>query len=114
MRSAMARVAEADAARAPNFRISCSLGLDALTLAGLTHGASVVSVLLAAVTVPIFDGGTLRAQVRAQQAALDQAGSTYKAAVTPGISNGRLTEITGGDLQAGMQVITDQKRAAAK
>ncbi|WP_295429668.1 efflux transporter outer membrane subunit [uncultured Thiodictyon sp.] len=114
MRSAMARVAEADAARAPNFRISCSLGLDALTLAGLTHGASVVSVLLAAVTVPIFDGGTLRAQVRAQQAALDQAGSTYKAAVTPGISNGRLTEITGGDLQAGMQVITDQKAAAGK
>ena len=81
MRSAMARVAQADAARAPNFTISGSLGLDALTLAGLTHGASVVSVLLAAVTVPIFDGGTLRAQVRAQQAALDQAGSTYKAAV---------------------------------
>jgi len=81
MRAAMARVAEANAARAPNFTISGSLGLDALTLAGLTHGASVVSVLLAAVTLPIFDGGILRAQVRAQQAALDQAGSTYKAAV---------------------------------
>ena len=35
-------------------------------------------------------------------------------AVTPGISDGRMTEITGGDLQAGMQVITDQKAAAAK
>jgi multidrug efflux pump subunit AcrA (membrane-fusion protein) len=33
-------------------------------------------------------------------------------AVTPGISDGRMTEITGGDLQAGMQVITDQKTAA--
>jgi HlyD family secretion protein len=33
-------------------------------------------------------------------------------AVTPGISDGRMTEITGGDLRAGMQVITDQKAAA--
>jgi HlyD family secretion protein len=35
-------------------------------------------------------------------------------AITPGISDGRMTEITGGDLQVGMQVITDQKTAAAK
>jgi HlyD family secretion protein len=33
-------------------------------------------------------------------------------AVTPGISDGHMTEITGGDLQVGMQVITDQKTAA--
>ena len=34
--------------------------------------------------------------------------------VTPGISDGHMTEITGGDLTAGMLVITDQKTAAAK
>jgi HlyD family secretion protein len=34
--------------------------------------------------------------------------------VTPGISDGRMTEITGGELQAGMLVITDQKAMAAK
>jgi HlyD family secretion protein len=34
-------------------------------------------------------------------------------AVRTGISDGRQTEIIGGDLQPGMQVITDQKRAAA-
>jgi len=34
--------------------------------------------------------------------------------VMPGISDGRMTEITGGDLAAGMQVITDQKSATAK
>ena len=33
-------------------------------------------------------------------------------AVTPGISDGRMTEITGGDLKAGMDVITNQKVAA--
>ena len=35
-------------------------------------------------------------------------------AVTPGISDGHMTEITGGELKAGMLVITDQKTAAAK
>jgi HlyD family secretion protein len=34
--------------------------------------------------------------------------------VTPGISDGRMTEITGGDLVAGMLVITDQKTATTK
>jgi HlyD family secretion protein len=32
----------------------------------------------------------------------------------PGISDGRMTEVAGGDLQAGMQVITDQKFTTAK
>jgi HlyD family secretion protein len=35
-------------------------------------------------------------------------------AVMPGISDGRMTEIISGDLEAGMLVITDQKTAAAK
>lgn len=39
-------------------------------------------------------------------------GAAVAVAVMPGISDGRMTEITGGDLQAGMEVITDQKAAA--
>lgn len=35
-------------------------------------------------------------------------------AVVPGISDGRMTEIVSGDLEAGMLVITDQKSAPAK
>jgi HlyD family secretion protein len=35
-------------------------------------------------------------------------------ALTPGISDGHLTEITDGDLQVGMQVIVDQKTAVAQ
>ena len=38
-------------------------------------------------------------------------GAAVAMAVVPGISDGRMTEITGGDLQAGMQVITDQRAA---
>ena len=41
-------------------------------------------------------------------------GVAVAVAVTPGISDGHMTEITGGDLQAGMLVITDQKSATAK
>jgi len=41
-------------------------------------------------------------------------GTAVPLAVTPGITDGRMTEITGGELQAGMEVITDQKSAAAK
>jgi HlyD family secretion protein len=42
------------------------------------------------------------------------AGKAAAVSVVPGISDGHHTEITGGDLQAGMLVITDQKSAAAK
>jgi len=79
--AAMARVAQADAALAPSFQIGGSIGLAALTLGTLTSGASVVGALLASVSMPVFDGGALRAQVRAQQAGLDQASSAYEATV---------------------------------
>lgn len=41
-------------------------------------------------------------------------GAPVAVAVTPGISDGHMTEITGGDLQVGMQVITAQKLAVKK
>jgi HlyD family secretion protein len=50
----------------------------------------------------------------AKQVWVLRGGKAVAVAVTPGISDGRMTEITGGDLQAGMQVITDQKVSAAK
>jgi NodT family efflux transporter outer membrane factor (OMF) lipoprotein len=79
--AALARVAQADAARKPSFRIGGSLGLSALTLGALTDGASVVSSLLAGVSWPIFDGGAARATVRAEQAALVQSQEAYRATV---------------------------------
>lgn len=79
--AALARVAQADAARYPGFQINGSLGLSALTLGSLSSGASVANALLASISVPLFDGGALRAQVRAQEAALEQARVNYQAAV---------------------------------
>lgn len=72
---------KADAARYPSFNLSGSLGLSALTLGGLTGGGAAVGSLLASVSVPIFDGGAAKAQVRAQQAVLDQAREAHRGAV---------------------------------
>ena len=79
--AALARVAQADAARYPGFQLTGSLGLRALTLGTLTGGAAVANALLASISVPLFDGGAARAQVRVQQAALEQARLSYEATV---------------------------------
>lgn len=80
--AALSRVAQADALRYPSFRIGGSLGLSALTLGGLaSSGATTVSSLLAAVSVPLFDAGAARAQVRVQGAAFEQARLGYRAVV---------------------------------
>ncbi len=81
VQSALQRVSAADAARYPGFSISGSIGLNALTLGALTNGASIASALLGSVSVPLFDGGAARAQVRAQEAALEQARSSYQSVV---------------------------------
>jgi outer membrane protein, multidrug efflux system len=80
-RAALSRVAVADAARYPSFRLSGSLGLSALTLGTLTNGASLVQSVLASMSASLFDGGAANAQLRAQQAALEQARLGYEAAV---------------------------------
>jgi HlyD family secretion protein len=71
--------------------------------------------------IPRMPGGSNRrpaaagaSTATARQVWVLREGVAVAVAVTPGISDGRMTEITGGDLQAGMQVITDQKTAAAK
>lgn len=79
--AALARVAQAEAARQPSFRLGGSLGLSALALGSLTSGASVANALLASVSAPLFDGGAGLARVRVQDAALEQAGAAYQAAV---------------------------------
>lgn len=79
--AALARVSVADAARYPGFSISGSVGLNALTLGALTNGASVATALLGSVSVPLFDGGAARAQVLAQEAALEQTRASYQAVV---------------------------------
>jgi outer membrane protein, multidrug efflux system len=79
--AAIARVSGANAARYPSFRLSGSLGLSALTLGTLTNSASLLQSVLAGLSAPLFDGGATAAQVRAQEAALDQARAAYESTV---------------------------------
>lgn len=79
--AAAARLAVADAARYPSFQLSGSVGLSALTLSGLSGGAALASAVLGSVSWPVFDAGATNAQVRSQQAVLDQARVAYEAAV---------------------------------
>ncbi|MDR3368292.1 MAG: efflux transporter outer membrane subunit [Rhodoferax sp.] len=81
VRAALARVDAADAARYPSFNLGGSLSLSALTLAGLTNGATLAGGLLGSVSVPLLDGGAAKSQVLAQEAALEQARATYQATV---------------------------------
>ena len=60
---------------------------EAATLGGLANHASLVSALLASVSLPLFDGGAATAQVRAQQAALEQAHITYRATVLTALTD---------------------------
>jgi outer membrane protein, multidrug efflux system len=79
--AAAAQVTQADAARYPSFNLNGTLGLSALTISGLSGSAALATVLLGSVSVPLFDGGARAAQVRAQEAALDQARIAYEAVV---------------------------------
>lgn len=79
--AALARVDQAQAQRFPSFAIGGSLGLSAGSVGALGNASAVLGSLLASVTLPIFDGGALSAQLRVQQAAMAQAQAQYRAAV---------------------------------
>lgn len=76
--AALASVDAAQAARKPNFRLGGSLGLTALTLAGLGNAATLATQVLGSVSIPVIDGGSRAAQVRVQQAALAQSRANYQ------------------------------------
>jgi outer membrane protein, multidrug efflux system len=79
--AAWARVDQAQAQRWPSFALSGSVGLNALALGSLASNPSVVGSLLASMSLPLLDGGSLRAQVRVQQAAYEQARQAHRTAV---------------------------------
>lgn len=77
----VARLDEARAARYPSLRLSGSIGWEALTAAGLGSSGALAHSLLASLSLPLFDGGRLRAAVDVQDARLEQSRLAYEAAV---------------------------------
>ena len=79
--AALATLSAQEVANYPSLRLNGSLGLSALTIGALTNGASVAASLAAGLSATLFDGGANRAQIRAQNAALDQAQANYQSTV---------------------------------
>ncbi|MCP5197135.1 MAG: efflux transporter outer membrane subunit [Gammaproteobacteria bacterium] len=76
-----ARVGVVEAERYPNLVLSGSLGLEALSVGGLTSGDAVTRTLLSSIAAPIFDAGRIRQQIAIQTAVQEQALVSYQAAV---------------------------------
>jgi multidrug efflux system outer membrane protein len=76
--AAMAGLSQAQAARWPQVGLSGSLGLSALSLG---QAAALVRAIAGQVSLPMVDGGAIAAQIRAQQAVLDQARTAWQAVV---------------------------------
>jgi NodT family efflux transporter outer membrane factor (OMF) lipoprotein len=76
-----ARLGEAEAARYPSFRLSGTLGLEALELDALTDSGADTRSLVGGITAPIFNAGRIAATIDIQDARLEQAHQAYRATV---------------------------------
>jgi outer membrane protein TolC len=76
---ALGRLGQAEAATKPSFTLGGSIGLSAASLGTLLNGSSLLTALSASVQVPIGPGPA--AQVRADQAGVEQAVHAYRGTV---------------------------------
>lgn len=81
IRAETERLSYRQAQRWPTFSLSGSLALKAATLGSLGAAGALVDSVAAAVNWPAWDGGTRRAAIDQQQAVLEQARISYRAAV---------------------------------
>jgi NodT family efflux transporter outer membrane factor (OMF) lipoprotein len=87
LHEASANVGVATANLLPQISLTPEVGYEALTTATLFTPASLLWSLVAGVTQPIFEGGTLRARRLSSVAALRAAGQTYQATVLTAFQN---------------------------
>jgi len=110
-----ARIGQAEAARYPNFTLSGSIGLEALSL-GALGGNAVTRSLLASVRQTIFDAGRLRQQVEIQNAIQERALVSYEAAVLTAlqdVENALVSLANSRDRQAALRSAVEAARNAA-
>ena len=80
--AASSRIKEAKAAFYPNVNLAGFIGVQSLTLRELFKSGSDVGAIGPAISLPIFEGGRLRAGLRGAEADRDAAVASYDAAVT--------------------------------
>ncbi|MEK8031424.1 TolC family protein [Ideonella sp. DXS29W] len=87
VRGAWARTEQTRRAGFPGLSLTGSLGLQALTVGGLSSAGAGLATLAAAVDWTLFDAGARQAQVAQQQALLDASRSSYDAAVLSAVKD---------------------------
>lgn len=80
--AASRRIGQAKAAFYPNVNLAAAFGVQALHLGNVFDNGSDVGSIGPAVSLPIFEGGRLKANLRAVEADRDSAVATYDSAVT--------------------------------
>jgi NodT family efflux transporter outer membrane factor (OMF) lipoprotein len=81
-----ARIQVARAAFYPNINLSAFAGYQGIGFANLLSPATAIRGFAPAISLPIFEGGRLRGQLRAQTAAYDQAVESYNATLINALS----------------------------
>ncbi len=87
LHEASANVGVADANMLPQITLSAQIGHEALSTGSLFTPQTLLWNLVAGVTQPIFEGGTLSAQRKAALAALQAAGGQYQSTVISAFQN---------------------------
>ncbi len=87
LHEASANVGVADANMLPQFTLSAQIGHEALTTGSLFTPQTLLWNLVAGVTQPIFEGGTLSAKRKAALAGLQVAGAQYQSTVISAFQN---------------------------
>ena len=125
LNAALARVAQAEAARRPSLSLSGSLGLAAATVGGLASGSAVLASVLAGMQVPLLDGGAAVAAVRSQQAVWLQSHAAWQASVLAALQQvedaltalagdrQRLVSLQSAALSAGRAAVLARQRFSA-
>jgi NodT family efflux transporter outer membrane factor (OMF) lipoprotein len=80
--AAASRIKEARASFYPNVNLSAYVGQQSLTLSKLFASGSDIGAIGPALSLPIFEGGALRANLRGAEAERDDAVAAYDSAVT--------------------------------
>ena len=76
-----ARIGVQAAAAYPNLSLTGTIGLESLTLAGLTHGGALATQIAGQLAATVFDAGRVRRQVEIQTAVQERALFTYEGTV---------------------------------
>ncbi|MDB5815285.1 MAG: transporter [Rhodocyclales bacterium] len=112
-----AQIGVAQAQRYPILNLSGSIGVDALSIAGLLRADSITRNLAASITAPVFDAGRITQNIEIQSALLDQAFVAYRQTINQALNDVEKALnawVRSSERLLIQQVATDTAREAAR